>query len=169
MEEKDIPTLKMEKEPIGEFPTLKIGTSEHERGRFIKRLDTAIKITAPLISLALLYFIASSLIPDFLDLYRDRLKPAAALYWPNLVAVIVLLVLGFNLYLFRGYRRFWFGITEVVFACVLGWYAINKAVSGAVPDAIVILFAALYLMGRAFVNISYAVPPLQIEQKEKQS
>jgi hypothetical protein len=169
VEQEDIPTLQIEKEQIGDLATIKVETSEHEQGRFIKRLDTAIKIAAPAISLALIYFIASSLYPDFLDFYRHRLKPAAVFYWPNAVAVIVLLVLGFNLYLFRGYRRLWFGITEIAFASGLGWYAINKAVSGSVADATVILFAALYLMGRGFLNVSSVFRPLQIERKEKQN
>lgn len=169
MEQKEISTLKMEKGPIGELPTLKIDTVQHRQGRFIKRLDTAIKIAAPTISLALLYFIASSLYPDSRDFYQDRLKPAILRYWPNSVAVVVLLVVGFNLYLFRGYRRLWFGVAEIAFASGLGWYAINKAVSGTVPDGIVILFAALYLAGRGFVNVASVFRPFKIEQEEMQS
>lgn len=169
MEEKEIPTLKMDTESIHELPTIKIGELEQEPARHSKRLDRAIQIGISAVSLGLIYFIASSLYPDFADLYRYRLKPAAARYWPNFVAVIALLVLGFNLYLFRGYRRLWFGIIEIAFASGLGWYAINKAVSGAVPDGIVIFFAALYVMGRGFVNVSYVFRPFQIEQNEKQS
>ena len=178
MEQKDIPTLKIEKEPIIDLPnlkmeevpiieqpTLKIGEPKHGQGRYKKWHDVAIQIAASAISLGLIYFIASSLYPDFLDFYESRLKPAAVRYWPNLVAVIVLLVLGFNLYLFRGYKRLWFGIAEIAFALGLGWYAINKAVSGSVPDAIVIFFAALYVMGRGFVNVSYVFRPFQINPK----
>lgn len=159
----------MEKDPIDELPTIKIGTSKHGQGRFINRLDTAIKIAAPAVSLALIYFIASSLYPDYRYFYLYRLKPATIFYWPNALAVIVLLVLGFNLYLFRGYRRLWFGIAEIAFASGLGWYAVNKAVSGAVPDATVIFFAALYLMGRGFVNVASVFRPFKIEREEKQS
>ena len=164
MQQKDIPTQEMEV-PINELPTVRIGTPPKPRVRYTKSLDRAIIAGASALSLAFIYFIASSLYPDFRDIYQDRLKPFGFRYWPNFIAVLVLLVLGYNLFLFRGYKRFWFGISEIVFASGLGWYAVNKAVSGDVSDAIVIFFAALYLVGRGFIDVSSVFQPLRIEQK----
>jgi len=166
MQQEDIPTVVLNKFPEEDYPTIRI--VEEQRLLFgSPRLERAIQISSLVISLFLVGFLFSSLYPELPYLYSFRLKPAVQWYWPNLAAVLVLLVVGFNLYVFRGYKRFWFGIGEILFACGLGWYATNKAVAGSVADAIVILFASLYIMGRGWVNVSTEARNLRIEKQGK--
>ncbi len=156
----------MDQVPIESLPTLKIEESDVRPQIDRKRRERAIQIGSAIISVLLLFFLIVSLYPDFPYFYHYSLRPTAVRYWPNLAAVIILLVIGFNLYVFRGYKPFWFGVAEIVFACGLGWYAMNKAMAGSVPDAVVILFAALYIMGRGWINVSTEARPLRIESKE---
>jgi len=162
-QQKDITTLKINGTSTADVPTKIFGSSRSIQldKKWLERFAQAM---LALFCLVLVFFILSSLLPEFFERFSDRLKAASEQYWPNLIAVVVIIVLGFNLYILRGYKRVWFGIGEILFGIGIGWYAINKAFADSVADAIVILFAALYLVGRGWVNIAYRVRGLQIEQ-----
>ena len=146
-------------------PTLRLNSKRKLRltGKQIERIA---QVGMLLAAAVLLYFIILSLTRDLTSFYAGTLRPFAVQYWPNMAAVLVLVVLGFVFYTFRGYKIFLFGIAEMALGVGIGWYAINKAVSGQVSDAIIFLFAALYLNGRAWINISTKVPNLQIDRTE---
>ena len=153
VQQKDIPTVQISEEEIGTLPTLKLGekpvdvpAKERKRFGWVEFGLSAAVLMMVLVLLLLVY-------ADLQYFYRVTLKPGVIRYWPNALAVLALLVVGYNLYVFRGYRRLWFGICETLLAAGLGWYAVNKAVAGDGRDAIVIAIAALYLAGRGFVNI----------------
>lgn len=165
MQQKDIPTLILPIEKESESPTLKLGEPEPPPPLWMRH-ERILQLVLSILSLFLIYIFVSLVRTDLSDLYTDRLKPAAVRYWPNALAAAALLVIAYNLYLFRGFRRLWFGIAEIALAMGLGWYAINKAVRGSVEDAVVILFFSLYLAGRGFVNISRRFKPLQMEDRD---
>lgn len=162
-QQKDITTLKINGASTADLPTKLFG-SDRRIQLDKKWLERVAQAMLALSCLVLVFFIFSSLLPELFERFSDRLKTALLQYWPNLIAVLVIIVLGFNLYILRGYKRVWFGIGEILFGVGIGWYAINKAFADSVADAIVILFAALYLVGRGWVNIAYRVDALQIEQ-----
>lgn len=159
----DLPTLRIHDD---DTPKIDNSGTLPERSASRSVPERAVQIGLAGVSIILLWFLAGSLLPELPSYYRYNFKPAAARYWPNAAVVLTLLVVGYNLYLLRGYKRLWFGIAELILSTGLGWYAMNKAASGAVPDAIVILFAALYLAGRGFVNISRRLQPLQIPDED---
>ena len=165
MEQKDVPTLRIEPVPLDEALTVRM----EERPMPVKAAsERPLQVLIVVVSVLLLGYIIYSLSPEFTDFYQYGVRPAAGRYWPNLIAVALMLAVSFNLYVFRGYLTFWFGLAEIALACGLGWYAINKAAAGAVPDSIVILFAALYLMGRGWVNTSSETRTLKIDRQKKQ-
>jgi hypothetical protein len=166
VQQNDIPTVQFgDKE--SDLPTLKMGGPEPEQPANGRRPYGRLEMVLSAVALFLIFVIVWAAYPDLPDLYRYTLKPAIARYWPNALAVITLLVIAYNLYLVRGYRRLWFGIAEIALSAGVGWYAINKAVGGSVPDAIVILLAALYLAGRGFVNLSYRLEHIKIQDQDR--
>ncbi len=169
VQQKDIPTVQLSEEEIGTLPTLKLGekpvdgpTKKRRRYGWVELVLSAAVLMLAFVLLLLVY-------ADLQNFYRVTLKPGVIRYWPNALAVVALLVIGYNLYVFRGYRRLWFGICETLLAAGLGWYAVNKAVAvaGDGRDAIVIAIAALYLAGRGFVNISYRFRPFQVPDQDQ--
>lgn len=168
VQQNDIPTIHLGEKEISSLPTLKIADPAPVRaGARLTRYGW-LELVLSAAVLLMIFVIIWAEYPDLPYYYRYTWKPVIATYWPNALAVIALLVIGYNLYIFRGYLRLWFGLAEIALAAGLGWYAVNKIAAGAVSDAIVVLFAALYLAGRGFVNISHRFTPFQIrDQGEK--
>lgn len=152
--------------PVGELTTAKLDTAKPNRIDK-DRAERLAQVAMAVISVVLIYFIFSSLYSDLTYIYNYRLSPFLKQYWPNMLAVVALIIVGFNLYIFREYKRLWYGVAEVLLAMALGWYAVNKAFANSLPDAIVIFFAALYLVERGWTNISNKVPRLQIGPRRK--
>jgi hypothetical protein len=167
VQKQDIPTGQFGDKEQSDLPTLKIRRPESEQLANGRRRYGPLEIVLSAAVIFLIFVIVWAVYPDLPYYYRYTLKPAVARYWPNALAVITLLVVAYNLYLLRGYRRLWFGIAEIALSAGVGWYAINKAVGGSVPDAIVILLAALYLAGRGFVNLSHRLEPIKIQDQDK--
>ena len=163
MQQKDIPTLKLGDKKQMEASTLQLQAPVQKLAPIWIRHERILQIILSAISLFLFYTFVSLAFPDLSDLYQSRLKPGVSRYWPNALVAMALLGIAYNLFLIRGFTRLWFAVAEMILAMGLGWYATNKAVGGSVQDAIVILFFALYLAGRGFVNISYRFKPLQIK------
>jgi hypothetical protein len=158
MEQTDIPTLQIDEKPtVVQGPT-QVLELEKALGCNSKRYDRALQLALSIASLMLLYFIASSLYPDISNFYAKVFKPSLIRYWPNIFVALSLPVVAFNLYLFRNYRRFAFGVTEIVFGIGLGWYGVNKMVDTSVYDGFVVIVASVYLVGRGFINIRFPVP-----------
>ena len=157
----------MTKPQVGEPDTLPVLPTTTLRHRDWKQYERVAQIAMIIGALFLTYFIASSMYPDIKEVYSEKFRPLVIQYWPNFLSVTALIILGFILYTFRGYKSLWFGIAEMAAAVGIGWYSVNKIVVGDVSDAIVFLFAALYLSGRAWINISTKVHPLQIDGDER--
>jgi len=128
-------------------------------------LERLIQIALSFFCILLISLLIFLLFPNIQDIYLFTFKPFLTRYWPNMVATVVLLVIGFSLYTLRGYQRLLFGSLQILLGSGLGWYAINKAYADTVYDAIVILIVALYLMGRGWINIATEVPSLQINRE----
>jgi hypothetical protein len=167
MEQKEIPTLIMDEDAAADLPTLEMPNTIEERFKSNQILERTMQIYLAGGCIVMFCLLIYLLLPDIKLFFSYTFKPAAARYWPNAAVVATLLVVGYNLYLFRGYKRLWFGIAELFIAVALGWFAVNKAVAGSLPDAVVVLIGALYLAGRGFVNISRRFEPLQIPEDDK--
>jgi hypothetical protein len=154
----------MAKPQIGEAGTVPLPPAK-ESHRDWKRFERIAQIAMILGVLFLVYFLIASAAPAALRIYDLNIRPFVVQYWPNFLSVLALIALGFVLYTIRGYRSLWFGIAEMAAAVGIGWYAVNKFVLGDVSDAIVFLFASLYLSGRAWINISSKIQPLQIDEQ----
>ena len=147
--------------------TLKVGDPPPTQQSAVSRRFARLNLVLSAAVLFMIFVIVWASYPDLPYYYRFTWKPAIVRYWPNAAAVVTLLVVAYNLYVFRGYKRVWFGLAEIALAAGLCWYAVNKAFAGSIPDAIVIIFASFYLAGRGFVNVLYRLPSFQIPDSEQ--
>ena len=115
----------------------------------------------------LLYVIGSLYYSELVEIYGTNIKPAILEYWLNVSAVLIVIVIGFNLYLIRGYRRLYFGLGEIVVGLVVAWYSATIARDVSIRDGLFLGLAALYLTGSGFRNLSKIVKVFRVESEDK--
>jgi hypothetical protein len=166
VEQKDISTLKLEKPRLADLPTVLMGQPEQTPDPGKYRSEKFAQIVLLSLAAILVCVIVLLLWSDLRNFYVYKCSYFVKRYWLNGVAVLASTILGFCLYTFRGYRPLWFGIAEIILAAGFAWYGADKAVSGSVPEAIIFLFAGLYVGGRGWINISFRVPMLRVSRTD---
>jgi len=129
--------------------------------------ELILQIILVALGMFLLYVIGFFYDSELREIYRKNLRPAILAYWLNVLAVLLVLVLGFNLYLFRSYRRFYFGLSEVIVGLVVSWYGATIARDVSIRDGLLLGVAALYLVGSGFRNLSKTVDAIRVESEDK--
>ena len=129
--------------------------------------ELILQIILVALGLFLLYVIGFFYDSELREIYHKNLRPAILAYWLNVLAVLLVLVLGFNLYLFRSYRRFYFGLSEVIVGLVVSWYGATIARDVSIRDGLLLGVAALYLVGSGFRNLSKTVDAIRVESEDK--
>jgi hypothetical protein len=166
VEQKDISTLKLEKPRLADLPTVLMEQPKQTPGPGKYRSERSAQIVLLSLAAILVCVIIFLLWSDLRDFYVYKCSYFVKRYWLNVVTVLASTILGFCLYTFRGYRPLWFGIAEIILAAGFAWYGADKAVSGSIPEAIIFLFAALYVAGRGWINISFRVPMLRVSRTD---
>jgi len=155
-------------EPHDETVLMRLANEPEDKPEPSKKSNELIlQIILVAIAVFLLIVIGFLYYSEINEIYRTNVKPGVLAYWLNVATVLVVLVIGFNLYLFRSYRRLWFGLSEIVAGLVVGWYAATIARDVSMRDGLLLSLAALYLVGSGFTNLSKIVDAIRVRPKDK--
>lgn len=87
--------------------------------------------------------------------YFERVSSSLGPFWINVVGVFAIAIAGLFLYKVRQSYRIMYGLVEIAFSLVYGWFAVGKAAAEAASmvDTVAVV-AVVYLMVRGADNVA---------------
>ena len=88
----------------------------------------------------------------YLDLWLPKLTAFFHIWWLTLVGTLIVLLIGWGLYLFKNHHQSLYGVAEIGFALAVAWASIMRVQSTKDATSWLATLAAAYLIVRGLSN-----------------